>query len=150
MVTKYCWFLQSQAERDKAGLQDLKFSSYCKHLLTAVIIFKMAEQPKLAQFSALRVNLTLFIVNVIGAIIYVVAASPSWAIPQERELGVHSPAGEPFIWALSVFPILAVFALLNLAWGAYICFKKRWRSGYFWLMTLAVWLIAVWIDFAHH
>jgi hypothetical protein len=101
-------------------------------------------------FPAYRLGLTLFIVNVIGTIIYVVGVSPSWAIPQERELGLHSTTGEPLIWALFAFPIYAVFTSLNLAWGAYICFKKRWRSGYFWLGTLAVWLIALWIDFAHH
>ncbi|MGD0507837.1 MAG: hypothetical protein ABSA27_08575 [Terriglobales bacterium] len=102
------------------------------------------------RFPAYRLGLTLFIVNVIGTIVYLFAASFSWAIPQERELGLHSTTGEPFTWAIAVFPIYAFFALLNLAWGAYICFKKRWRSGYFWLMTAAVWLIAVWIDFAHH
>jgi len=98
--------------------------------------------------SARRVSLALFIVNVIGTIIYVVAASHSWAIPQER--GLHSTTGEPFIWALFVVPILAAFTVLNLLWGAYICFSRRWRNGYFWLMSAGVWLIAVWIDFAHH
>ena len=99
-------------------------------------------------FSARRLGLTLFIVNVIGTVIYVAAASPSWAIPQER--GLHSTTGEPFIWALFVVPVLAAFALLNLVWGAYICFNKTWRSGYFWLMAAVVWLLAVWTDFAHH
>jgi hypothetical protein len=110
----------------------------------------MFEQPKVANVFALRLGLALFIVNVIGTISYVVAASHSWAIPQERELGLHSTTGEPLIWALGALPTLAAFTLLNLAWAAYICLKKRWRSGYFWLMTLAVWPIAVWIDFAHH
>ncbi len=110
----------------------------------------MAEHPKLAKSSVLRLSLTLLMVNVIGTIIYLVAVSPSWAIPQERELGLHSTTAEPVIWALAALPILAAFTLLNLAWGAYICFKKRWRSGYFWPITFAVWLIAVWIDFAHH
>ena len=99
-------------------------------------------------FSPRRLSLALFIVNVIGAIIYVVRASPSWAIPQER--GMHSMSGEPFVWLGGVLPVIAGFALLNLFWGAYICFSRRWRSGYFWLMTAAVWLIAVWTDFAHH
>jgi hypothetical protein len=98
--------------------------------------------------SVRRVSLALFIVNVIGAIIYVVGASPSWAIPQER--GLHSTTGEPFVWGFFVLPIFAAFALLNLLWGTFICFSRRWRSGYFWLMTLMVWLIAIWIDFAHH
>jgi hypothetical protein len=101
------------------------------------------------KYTSIRtVSLTLFIVNVIGAISYVVRASPSWAIPQER--GLHSMTGEPFVWAGFVLPIVAAFALLNLLWGVFICFSRRWRSGYFWLMTVMVWLVAVWIDFAHH
>jgi hypothetical protein len=73
-------------------------------------------------FFASRLGQFLLMANVIGAVVYVIAASPSWAIPQER--GLHSTTGEPFIWALSVLPILAAFTLLNLAWGAYICFNK--------------------------
>ena len=97
--------------------------------------------------SGIRWDLVLFALNVLGAIIYVIAASRSWAIPQER--GLHSTTGEPFVWALFVAPIFAVFALVNLSWGAHICFKRKWRSSYFWLMA-AVWLIAVCVDFAHH
>lgn len=101
-------------------------------------------------FSARRLSLALFIVNIIGAIVYVRAASPSWAIPQERALGVHSVTGEPFVWAVAVLPIFAGFSLLNLLWGAYICVRRKWRSGYFWFATAVIWLIAVWFDFAHH
>lgn len=99
-------------------------------------------------FFARRLSLALFIANVIGAITYVVRASHSWAIPQER--GLHATTGEPFVWALYVGPILLGFFLLNLGWGAYICFSRRWRGGYLWVMTAAAWLIAVGIDFAHH
>ena len=95
-----------------------------------------------------RWDVALLAVNVLGAITYVVAASHSWAIPQER--GLNSTTGEPFVWALFVVPIFAVFAVPNLSWGGYICTKRRWRSGYFWLMAAAVWLIAIGIDFAHH
>jgi hypothetical protein len=93
-------------------------------------------------------SVALFTVNVIGAITYVIRASPSWAITQER--GLHSATGEPFVWASSVLLIVVGFAMLNLLWGAYICFKKRWGSGYVWLMAAAVWLVAICIDFAHH
>ena len=93
-------------------------------------------------------SLALLVINIIGAIIYVIRALPSWAIPRER--GLHSMTGEPFVWALSVLPIIVGFALLNLLWGAHICFNRKWRSGYFWVMAAGVWLIAVWIDFAHH
>jgi hypothetical protein len=100
------------------------------------------------RFFSCRLSLALFIVNVIGAITYVVRVSPSWAIPQER--GLNSMTGEPFVWFVAALPIVAGFGLLNLLWGAYICFSRMWRSGYFWLMTAAVWFIAIWIDFAHH
>jgi hypothetical protein len=100
------------------------------------------------RFTAARLSLTLFIVNVIGAVIYVVRSSPSWLIPEER--GLHSVTGEPFVWFGAVLPIVVGFGLLNLLWGIYICLGRRWRSGYFWLMTAALWLVAVWIDFAHH
>lgn len=100
------------------------------------------------RWSAHRPSMTLLIINVLGAVIYVIRASPSWAIPQER--GLHSMTGEPFVWAGAVLPIIIGFAMLNLIWGLYICVKKRWRSGYFWGMSAAVWLIAIWIDFAHH
>ena len=101
-------------------------------------------------FSGRRLSLALFIVNVLGAIFYVHAASLGWAIPEERAHGVHSVTGEPVVWALAVLPFAAGFGLLNFLWGTYICVKRKWRNGYFWLATAAIWLIAVWFDFAHH
>jgi hypothetical protein len=55
----------------------------------------------------------MFAVNVIGAIIYDVAASPSWAIPQERALGIYSVTGEPFVWFGAILPIVIAFLALN-------------------------------------
>ena len=98
--------------------------------------------------SGSRWNLVLLTVNILGAIIYVLAASHGWVIPQEH--GAVPVSGEPFVWALFVIPIYAVFGLVNVSWGAYILSKRRWRSGYFWLMAAAVWLIAICVDFAHH
>jgi hypothetical protein len=40
----------------------------------------------------------LLAANVLGAIAYLAAASPSWAIPDERASGIHSITGEPFVW----------------------------------------------------
>ena len=97
-----------------------------------------------------RFDLTLLIVNIIGAIIYLYAASPSWAIPEERAQGIHSVAGEPVVWAVRALPILTGFGFLDLLWGAYICVRRKWRSSYLWLSTAAIWLIATRIDIAHH
>jgi hypothetical protein len=101
-------------------------------------------------FAAQRWSIVLLILNFIGSLIYVGMASKAWVIPQERELGLHSITGEPYVWALSVFPIYAVFLMLNLTWGTFILARKRWQSGIFWLLTIPIWLAAVIIDFAHH
>ena len=109
-----------------------------------------SEQLKRKSLSAQRWSVVLLVLNFIGAVIYVIAASHGWVIPQEREAGLHSVTGEPYIWAGYVFPIYAVFLILNLTWGAFILARKRWQSGIFWLLTIPIWLAAVVIDFGHH
>src|ERR1039457_3449110 len=94
-----------------------------------------------------RLSLALFITNVIGATIYVFASMASWAIREELAQGVHSTTGEPFVWAVRTWPILICFGLLNLIWILRI---KKWRDSYFLAMAAMIWLIAMWIDFAHH
>ena len=100
--------------------------------------------------AAHRLSLALCIVNIIGAAIYVGAVSHSWAIPEERAQGIHSVTGESVVWAAAALPILAGFGLLNFLWGLYICVKRKWQEGYLWLTTPMIWIIAVWVDFAHH
>jgi hypothetical protein len=95
-----------------------------------------------------KVNLALLLANLVGAIIYVFVASHSWAIPQEH--GLHPTTGEPFVWALYVLPIWALFSTLDLIWGVVIASRKQWRNGRFWLAAACIWVIAVTIDFAHH
>ena len=95
-------------------------------------------------------NLSLLACNVTGIAAYLVLASRAWAIPEERALGMNSTTGEPFVWAMSVFPIYAVFLLLNCIWGVRLLRRHDWRSGRFWVVTCGLWLGAVVIDFAHH
>jgi len=92
-----------------------------------------------------RQGLVLLALNLIGAMIYVIAASHGWADPR-----VHSVTGEPYVWALRVFPIWAVFLLLNLVWSAFAVAHRQWRGGIWGLATIPIWLVAVVIDFAHH
>jgi hypothetical protein len=89
-------------------------------------------------------------VNTLGAVVYLVAVSPSWAIPEERATGLHSVTGEPFVWASAGFPILAVFLALNLIWGAAILSKRQRRIARLWLATSLIWIATLGIDFAHH
>jgi hypothetical protein len=65
-----------------------------------------SEQLNRTKLAAQRWSIVLLVLNFIGAVVYVVRASNGWVIPQERALGLHSVTGEPYIWALSVFPSL--------------------------------------------
>jgi hypothetical protein len=96
-------------------------------------------------------SIALLILNVVGAVLYVVAASRGgWAIPEERAAGINTTTGEPFVWFISILPIVAVFLMINLAWGAGILTRRHWQGGRLWLMTAVVWLGAMAVDFAHH
>jgi len=94
------------------------------------------------------IPLALLVLNAIGALIYMFRASPGWAIPEER--GLHSTTGEPFIWFLGILPVVAFFFVLNATWGAMILGRRQWRSGRLWLLAALCWLVALWVDFAHH
>jgi len=94
-----------------------------------------------------RLSLALFILNVIGSIIYVFRSMASWAIPEELAQGLHSVTGEPFVWAARTWPIFVCFGLLNLIW---ILRLRKWRDSYFLVAAATIWLVAMWIDFAHH
>jgi hypothetical protein len=67
-----------------------------------------SEQLNRRNVGAQRWGIVLLVLNFIGAVVYVVRASNGWVIPRERELGLHSVTGEPYIWALSVLPVCAV------------------------------------------
>jgi len=95
-----------------------------------------------------RPDYVLIAFNLIGAIIYVRLASPSWAIPQER--GLHSQTAEPFIWFLSVMPIFTIFFFVDVVWDGLILVRRQRRSEYLWLLTPLIWLAAAATDFAHH
>lgn len=131
-------------------VKSCKFSVKCWRWKAATPNAMHSEQLNRRNHAAQRWSVVLLVLNFIGAVVYVVRASNAWAIPQERELGIHSVTGEPFIWALFIFPVCAVFLVLNLTWGAFILARKRWQSGIFWLLTIPIWLAAVVIDFAHH
>lgn len=97
-----------------------------------------------------RRTLGLLAVNLLGSIWYLIAVSSSWAIPEEREAGIHSITGEPFVWAASGWPILGLFFVVNLTWAVFIVVKRRWQESRLWLIAPLVWVVALWIDFAHH
>jgi hypothetical protein len=94
--------------------------------------------------------IAMFVANVVGAMLYVFAASRGgWAIPAERAAGIHTTTGEPLVWFLSILPIVLIFIVINVAWTI-ILGRRLWSGGRFWLMAAVVWLGAIVIDFAHH
>jgi hypothetical protein len=109
-----------------------------------------SEQLNRTNVGAQRWAIVLLVLNFIGAVVHAVGGSNGWVIPLERELGLHSVTGGPYVWALSVLPVCAVFLVLNLTWAAFVLARKRWHSGIFWLLSIPIWLAAVVIDFAHH
>jgi hypothetical protein len=58
--------------------------------------------------------------------------------------------GEPYIWAAAIFKVVAIFLPLNIIWGLVILGGRQWKSGPYWVIVAALWLIALVIDFAHH
>ena len=92
----------------------------------------------------------LAVANLLGSIGYLIAVSPSWAIQIERDNGIHSVTGEPFVWALAGWPILALFFVVNLSCVVFIVLTRRRPGIQVWLVTPLIWLVTLWIDFAHH
>lgn len=70
---------------------------------------------------------TLLVLNIIGAIIYVWFASRGWVTPQVKEL--HAETAEPFIWALSVIPVMGIFFLINIGWGIVILIGENGKAA---------------------
>jgi hypothetical protein len=95
-------------------------------------------------------NLALFLLNAVGAVAYVYRASPSWAIPDERQAGIYTTTGEPLVWFAGILPVLILFFIVNLAWAALIITRPQWRSNRIWLLAAVCWFAAIWVDFAHH
>ena len=85
--------------------------------------------------------------NAVGIILYLVLASRGWRIPKEH--GVVPVTGEPFVWVLAV-PVLAAFLLADIVWGGLLLRDRRSKRLLWWLLTAAVWLLAIGIDFSRH
>jgi hypothetical protein len=102
----------------------------------------------LPQFYIHLVGRILLVLNAIGAVVYLFGTSHSWAIPPEH--GLVPITGEPIVWALFAFPILAAFFLLNLIWGIVVLVRKERSKVRLWLWTVPIWIVAVGIDFYHH
>jgi hypothetical protein len=85
--------------------------------------------------------------NAVGIVLYLVLASRGWRIPQEH--GMVPVTGEPFVWVLAV-PLLGVFLLADIVWGSLLLRDTEFKRRLWWLVTAAVWVLAIGIDFSRH
>jgi hypothetical protein len=92
-------------------------------------------------------DVTFMLANVVGVAIYLPLASRGWRIPEEH--GAIPVTGEPFIWA-EALPLLGIFLLANIVWGGLLLRYPQPKRGRWWLITGGLWVIAIWVDFAHH
>jgi hypothetical protein len=92
-------------------------------------------------------DITFMAANAVGIVLYLVLASRGWRIPQEH--GMVPVTGAPFVWVLAV-PVLGFFLLADIIWGALLLRDGRSKRRPWWLVTAAVWLLAIGIDFSRH
>ena len=92
-------------------------------------------------------DITFMAANAVGIVIYLVLASRGWRLPQEH--GMVPVTGEPFVWVLAL-PVLGAFLLANIVWGGLLLRYRESKRGLWWLITGGVWLLTIYVDFAHH
>jgi hypothetical protein len=96
-----------------------------------------------------RQNVMLVVANVVGIVVFLWLGSWTWWPAEERRLGIYSITAEPFIWAISALPVLAICFLLNVSWGIVILSRRQCNSGRNWLLVAMIWFTALAIDIAH-
>lgn len=92
-------------------------------------------------------DITFMAANAVGIVLYLRLASRGWRIPQEH--GMVPVAGEPFVWALAL-AVLGAFFLADIVWGGLLLRGRESKRRLWWLVTAAVWLLAIGIDFSRH
>jgi hypothetical protein len=106
---------------------------------------RISEKGVLLSRSA---SIVLLALNVVGTGAYLLRAYPSWARPEEH--GLIPTSGEPFVWFAGILPVVTVFLVLDVSWGALIILRRKSRAGRWWILAAVAWLVAIGIDFAHH
>jgi len=97
-----------------------------------------------------RLDIAMLVANALGVLIYLWRAHYGWAIPEERAAGIDAVTGEPFIWALGVFPVWIVFLVANVAWAVAILLRMPPKRLLPFALISVLWVVAVIVDFAHH
>jgi hypothetical protein len=97
--------------------------------------------------SAKYLDITFMAANAVGIVLYLLLAARSWRIPEEH--GMIPITGQPFVWALAT-PVFGIFLLADIVWGVLLLRDRQLKRWLWWLVTAALWLLALVIDFSHH
>ncbi len=95
-------------------------------------------------------DIAMVVANVLGVLLYLWRAHYSWMDPRERAAGVDSVTGEPFIWAMGVLPVWALYFVLNASWAVTMILRRPRRGALPFAVVLALWIVAFLVDRAHH
>lgn len=111
----------------------------------------IAEAPMFNQFILIVTRSKYWLLtNTIGVFIYLYFASRIWA-PYGEE-GLLGGSGDPIIWGLTAFPVLAFFSIVNLVWVILILYRFRdnrdWRSLVIWFVVLIFWGCTLGYDYS--
>jgi hypothetical protein len=111
------------------------------------ILMSTTPLDRPAGSSVKSLDITFTAANAVGIVLYLVLASRGWRIPQEH--GMVPVTGEPFVWVLAL-PVLGVSLLADIVWGGLLLRGRESKRRLWWLVTAAVWLLAICIDFSRH
>ena len=93
------------------------------------------------------------LINFGAAILFLAVSSHFWA-PKELADIPGAGAGDPIIWGLTIFPMLVIIALVNIAWLTANCVwflkTKHWNFTAYYLLVPLMWAIALYIGYSHH
>jgi hypothetical protein len=108
------------------------------------------------QISSLSVDFRthLFVVvNTIGSVLYLFAASSGWVEPEVADIP-GAAGGGALVWFLVAVPVFLVFFLGNIGVFVWSCVHRYRRGAWFlsrWgLLVPLIWLLAVVLDFSRH
>ena len=83
-------------------------------------------------------QLLLVWINTLGIIAFVYLASREWPPPDQR--GLPGAAGDAIVWTITVFPVIAIAFILNIAW-LMLVFTHRKKGKM--KLQMVVWLVAI-------
>jgi hypothetical protein len=91
--------------------------------------------------------------NAVGITIFLVLASQAWIEPELAKVP-GAGGGDFMIWGMSALPVMLIFVLAHLAVGVAalkrLIENRRWGGVGLLAVTTVAWVIAAFVDNAHH